>query len=157
MTDFYSVLRTSIIKRGLRSAAARHEVYDQAREAMIRRLWSFDPPLSEDEIDARIGLFDAAVEKIEIDLERSLAPARTINRTASRASDGAEPTDPSAPRLRRLRRGRRLRHCRRSPVGAAPKRNPAAAALQRPRRQSETERPSAERAARNRGQVGAPP
>lgn len=73
MTDFYSVLKTSITRRGLRSAADRLEVYDQAREAMIRKLWSFDPPLSEDEIDTRIGLFDAAVEKIESDLERAFA------------------------------------------------------------------------------------
>jgi hypothetical protein len=75
MTDFYSVLKTSIIRRNLHSPAARYDVYAQAREAMVRRLWSFDPPLSEDEIDTRIGLFDAAVERIEKDLAESLAAA----------------------------------------------------------------------------------
>jgi hypothetical protein len=96
MTDFYSVLKASIIKRGLRSAAARHEVYDQARDAMIRRLWSFDPPLSEEEIDARIGLFDAAAEKIESDLERSLASAETQRRQrpAMRPATPSQPTPP---------------------------------------------------------------
>lgn len=73
MTDFYSVLKSSIISRDLRSAADRREVYEQAREAMVRKLWSFEPPLSDEEIDARIGLFDDAVERIEADLEHSLA------------------------------------------------------------------------------------
>ena len=58
MSDFYSVLKQSIIERDLRSAAEREEVYAQARAAMIRRLWSYDPPLAEDEIDSRIGTFD---------------------------------------------------------------------------------------------------
>lgn len=80
MTDFYSVLKTSIIRRNLRSPAARHEVYEQAREAMIRRLWSLEPPLSDEEIDARIGLFDDAVEKIEVDLETSFATAENVGR-----------------------------------------------------------------------------
>jgi len=73
MTDFYSVLKNSIVRRDLRSPADRLEVYEQAREAMIRKLWSFNPPLAEDEIDTRIGLFDAAVERIEGDLEVAYA------------------------------------------------------------------------------------
>lgn len=78
MTDFYSVLKTSIVRRDLRSPADRLEVYDQARKAMIRKLWSFDPPLAEDEIDTRIGLFDAAVERIESDLEIAFAEADAL-------------------------------------------------------------------------------
>ena len=65
MNDFYSVLTQSIIDRGLRSARDREATYSQARTAMIRRLWSYDPPLAEDEIDARIGQFDLAVDEIE--------------------------------------------------------------------------------------------
>ncbi|MCB1488264.1 MAG: hypothetical protein KDJ88_12505 [Bauldia sp.] len=65
MNDFYSVLTQSIIDRGLRSARDREATYSQARTAMIRRLWSYDPPLTEDEIDARIGQFDLAVDEIE--------------------------------------------------------------------------------------------
>ncbi len=65
MSDFYSVLKQSIIDRDLRSLAEREEAYVEARKAMRRRLWSYHPPLAEDEIDARIGLFDTAVERIE--------------------------------------------------------------------------------------------
>lgn len=75
MTDFYSVLRQSLIDRDLRSSEQRRDAYSQARMAMIRRLWSFDPPLAEDEIDARIGQFDIAVERIEGDLVATFAKA----------------------------------------------------------------------------------
>ena len=68
MSDFYSVLRQTIIDRGLSSAAAREGAYAQARQAMINRLWSYDPPLAEDEIDHRIGQFDTAVARIEDDV-----------------------------------------------------------------------------------------
>lgn len=68
MSDFYSVLKQTIIDRGLRSESDREAAYAQARTAMIRRLWSFDPPLAEDEIDGRIGQFDLAVERIESDV-----------------------------------------------------------------------------------------
>jgi hypothetical protein len=75
MSDFYTVLKQSIVDRNLRSAAAREEVYAQARTAMIRQLWSYDPPLAEDEIDGRIGQFDTAVERIERDFVVTFAGA----------------------------------------------------------------------------------
>ncbi|MCP4382322.1 MAG: hypothetical protein GY798_13065 [Hyphomicrobiales bacterium] len=65
MSDFYAVLKQSIIDRELRSPDDRDAAYAQARAAIVRRLWSYDPPLSEDEIDDRIGQFDLAVERIE--------------------------------------------------------------------------------------------
>ncbi len=68
MSDFYSVLRQSIIDRGLSAPQSREEAYAQARRAMINRLWSYDPPLAEDEIDHRIGQFDTAVARIEDDV-----------------------------------------------------------------------------------------
>ena len=40
---------------------------------MIRRLWSFDPPLDEDEIDQRIAAFDVAVSDIEADVIAAFA------------------------------------------------------------------------------------
>jgi hypothetical protein len=73
MTDFYSVLRKSIESRDLHSPEERKKIYDKARRGMIRKLWASDPPLPEDEITRRIGLFDAAVERIEGDLD----PARS--------------------------------------------------------------------------------
>jgi hypothetical protein len=77
MGDFYSVLRQSIIERGLSSAAAREEAYAQARRAVINRLWAYDPPLAEEEIDHRIGQFDVAVARIEDDVV-AVFEARTM-------------------------------------------------------------------------------
>jgi hypothetical protein len=73
MSDFYSVLKESILERGLASFAEREEVYSQARRAMVQRLWSYDPPLAENEIDTRIGLFNDAVDRIESDLVTAFA------------------------------------------------------------------------------------
>lgn len=98
MTDFYSVLKSSIIQRNLRSSSDRHNVYGQAREAMIRRLWSLDPPLSEDEITTRIGLFDNAVERIEADLERTFAVPHNPDRQPPRpATAQAAPASERVP------------------------------------------------------------
>lgn len=94
MSDFYSILKQSIVDRGLRTPAQREDVYGQARTAMIRKLWSYDPPLAEDEIDARIGTFDRAVERIEGDLVALFAekPAR-IAPPARRAAPVAAPAE----------------------------------------------------------------
>lgn len=68
MTDFYALLKQSIIERDLRDAAAREAVYLQARDAIIKQLWAYQPPLAADEIDTRVGAYDTAVERIEADL-----------------------------------------------------------------------------------------
>ncbi len=92
MSDFYSVLKQSIIDRGLRSAGDREAAYSQARTAMIRRLWSYDPPLAEDEIDARIGQFDLAVERIEGDVvEAFAAEPEAVGVAELDVSDAAAP------------------------------------------------------------------
>jgi hypothetical protein len=94
MTDFYTVLRKSIESRGLSSAEERRTVYDQARRAMIKRLWSHDPPLGEDEISNRIAFFDAAVERIEGDYvaggaATARAKAETVAAAESRTQSAA--------------------------------------------------------------------
>ena len=97
MTDFYSVLRQTLIDRNLRSGAARQDAYTQARTAMIRRLWSFDPPLAEDEIDARIGQFDVAVDRIERDVVAAFAEADSRAAAAERSRRLAPPPPPPPP------------------------------------------------------------
>ncbi|MEJ0011946.1 MAG: hypothetical protein WDM94_04800 [Bauldia sp.] len=73
MTDFYALLKQSILDRGIRSAGDREEVYAQARRAVIKQLWDFRPPLAADEIDMRVGAYDKAVERIEADLRVTFA------------------------------------------------------------------------------------
>ena len=73
MTDFYALLKQSIIERGIREAHDREAVYAQARQAIVKQLWAFQPPLAADEIDARVGAYDQAVERIEQDLQSAFA------------------------------------------------------------------------------------
>jgi hypothetical protein len=90
MGDFYSVLKQSIIDRGLSTPEAREEAYAQARRAMINRLWSYEPPLAEDEIDHRIGQFDIAVGQIEHDLVETFAAMQAEAYDAEDAYHGAD-------------------------------------------------------------------
>jgi hypothetical protein len=98
MTDFYALLKQSILDRGIRSATDREEVYAQARRAVVKQLWDFRPPLAADEIDMRVGAYDKAVERIEADLRvtfassapppkpsRALAPAKPARKVALEA------------------------------------------------------------------------
>ncbi len=75
MADFYSILRKSILDRGIADGNERDAIYAQARRAMIRRLWSFEPPLAEEEIDRRIAAFDVAVSDIEADVMATFSAA----------------------------------------------------------------------------------
>jgi len=73
MADFCALLKQSIIERGITDSGERDEIYAQARQAMIRRLWEVEPPLDEDEIEQRIGVFDVAVSDIEGDIMATFA------------------------------------------------------------------------------------
>jgi hypothetical protein len=73
MTDFYALLKQSIIERDIRDAGDREAVYAQARQAIVKQLWAYQPPLAADEIDARVGAYDQAVERIERDLRLAFA------------------------------------------------------------------------------------
>ena len=88
MSDFYSILRKSILDRGITNGSDRNAIYAQARRAMIRRLWTFEPPLQEDEIDRRIAAFDAAVSDIEADV---MAMFSDDDAPAEMEDDYAEP------------------------------------------------------------------
>ena len=73
MSDLYSLIRRSIIERGLTSSAAREEVYQQARTAVIRELWTYEPSVGEEEIDARMAQFDRAIDQLESRLAATFA------------------------------------------------------------------------------------
>ncbi len=68
VSDFYSLLKQSIIDRGISDASKRDDVYAQARRAVIRQLWAYQPALARDDIDRRIEDFDATVQRIETEV-----------------------------------------------------------------------------------------
>lgn len=65
MTQLYAVLRKSIAHLPPDDPAARERVFASARQAMMRLLWSYEPPLTSGEIEEKIGAFDEAVGRIE--------------------------------------------------------------------------------------------
>lgn len=119
MSDLYSLIRRSIIDRGLTSAAAREEVYQQARTAVIRELWSYEPPLAEDEIDARVGQFDLAIDELEGDLAEAFAepaevppagPPTKLSKGAVSVFEGYDRDTDYAPAYVALPPPRRIEH-----------------------------------------------
>ena len=101
MSDFYDLLKQSIIERGIRSAEGRAAIYAQAREAISKQLWDYRPPLAADEIDMRVGAFDRAVERIEADLAERFAGGKAFvpgaGRSLARPAPAIGPGDTGLP------------------------------------------------------------
>lgn len=91
MTDFYDLLKQSMLDRGIRNVKDRAEVYAQARRAVIKQLWDFRPPLAADEIDTRVGAYDTAVERIEADLQVAFAKGGKLPTVVQRARARPQP------------------------------------------------------------------
>jgi hypothetical protein len=96
MTDFYALLKQSIVDRGLTEETERQEMYAQARRAVIKQLWDYRPPLAADEIDMRVGAYDTAVERIEADMRTAVASGQVVART-KRAEAPPPPPAPKKP------------------------------------------------------------
>jgi hypothetical protein len=97
MTDFYALLKQSMIDRGLRDENDRKEVYAQARRAVVKQLWDFRPPLAADEIDMRVGAYDTAVERIETELREAFAAGEIAVQTKKPARQPAVTAPLAAP------------------------------------------------------------
>jgi hypothetical protein len=97
MTDFYALLKQSMIDRGLRDENDRKEVYAQARRAVVKQLWDFRPPLAADEIDMRVGAYDTAVERIESELREAFAAGEIAVQTKRPPRQPSPPAPLAAP------------------------------------------------------------
>lgn len=83
MSQLHTVLRRSVAHLDPSDHDGRERTFTNAREAMIRLLWSYDPPLTPKEIDSKIDEFDAVVATI----------AREGRSPDSADADGDEATD----------------------------------------------------------------
>lgn len=83
MTDISAVLLKSLQRRDPWDPAARQRVYTHARMAMLRKLWSLQPPLLPDEIEANVAKFDSAAARLEAEF-------------ATRSQDAGGPGDRAA-------------------------------------------------------------
>ncbi|HEV7284203.1 MAG TPA: hypothetical protein VGN75_05045, partial [Kaistia sp.] len=64
MSQLQTVLRRSVAHLAPSDHDGRERMFTSAREAMIRLLWSYDPPLTPSEIDSKIDEFDGVVASI---------------------------------------------------------------------------------------------
>jgi hypothetical protein len=64
MSQLQTVLRRSVAHLDPSDHDGRERMFTSAREAMIRLLWSYDPPLTPKEIDSKIEEFDSVVSAI---------------------------------------------------------------------------------------------
>lgn len=97
MTDFYALLKQSILDRGIRSPKEREGIYAQARRAVVKQLWDYRPPLAAHEIDTRVGAYDTAVERIEADLRLAFADNKALA-SARRSEPPDAPSEPEPSR-----------------------------------------------------------
>jgi hypothetical protein len=76
MADYYPVLTRAISGLEPNTAEARRAVYERARQAIVKQLRSYDPPLTESEITKeRLGL-EEAVRRIESETRAAASAVR---------------------------------------------------------------------------------
>ncbi|MBN9058397.1 MAG: hypothetical protein J0H21_04255 [Rhizobiales bacterium] len=105
MSQLQTVLRRSVAHLDPSDHDGRERTFTNAREAMIRLLWSYDPPLTPKEIDSKIDEFDAVVASIaregespeaadadgDEDADEAGAPATKVSPAAAEAKASSEP------------------------------------------------------------------
>jgi hypothetical protein len=72
VTDFYTLLKQSIVAREIRDPARRQSIYAQARSALLRQLSAQQPQLSQADINASVDQFDRAMRQIEEELSAEM-------------------------------------------------------------------------------------
>ncbi|MBN9027784.1 MAG: hypothetical protein J0H20_19870 [Rhizobiales bacterium] len=91
MSQLQTVLRRSVAHLDPSDHDGRERTFTNAREAMIRLLWSYDPPLTPKEIDSKIDEFDAVVASIAREGDEAGAPATKVSPAAAEAKASSEP------------------------------------------------------------------
>lgn len=127
MTDISAVLLKSLKRRDPWDPEARQRVYTQARLAMLRKLWSLQPPLQPEEIEANVAKFDTAAAKLEGEFAARARAAAALedeqhaaNRTAANeAATSADRSGGPAPKKAAADQPKPERPARGSPIRPA--------------------------------------
>ncbi len=93
MTDFYALLKQSIVSRRIDDPAQRQAVYAQARAALIRQLTSQQPRPPAAVITARVIEFDRAMRRIEGELQAEIAVDERPRRAVEAEPAEEEPAE----------------------------------------------------------------
>lgn len=76
MADYYPVLQRAVAGLAPNTAENRRAVYERARQAIVKQLRSYDPPLTESEITKERLALEEAVRKIETEARVAAAPPK---------------------------------------------------------------------------------
>lgn len=107
MADYYSVLKKTVGALPQNTGAARREIYQRARKAIVAQLKAYDPPLSPSEITTEQLRLEEAIRKIEAEAARatlgvgaapvSPTPPRPAPAAAASAAPAPKEPTPAAP------------------------------------------------------------
>jgi hypothetical protein len=102
MADYYPLLSRAVSTLDPNTAETRRGIYERARQAIVKQLRSYDPPLSEAEITRERLSLEEAVRKIESEMREAGAHAPAASAPRIQApqvhAPGREPARAGAPR-----------------------------------------------------------
>lgn len=103
MADYYPVLKKTVAALPENTGAARREIYQRARKAIVAQLKGYDPPLSPSEITAEQLRLEESIRKVEAEAARETlgysqpsAPAAPAKPPEAQRSE-PKPPEPRAP------------------------------------------------------------
>ena len=76
MADYFSVIQGAVGELDVNTAAARRDIYDRARIALLGRLRSVEPKLPEPVIEAERESLNKAIERVETRAPRKPRPVQ---------------------------------------------------------------------------------
>lgn len=104
MADYYPVLKKTVAALPENTGAARREIYQRARKAIVAQLKAYDPPLSPSEITAEQLRLEESIRKVEAEAARETLgfsaaqqPVATPRPAAPQPAATPQPPQPAAP------------------------------------------------------------
>lgn len=103
MADYYPVLKKTVAALPENTGAARREIYQRARKAIVAQLKAYDPPLSPSEITAEQLRLEESIRKVEAEAARETLgfsaaqqPVATPRPAAPQPAAAPKPPQPAA-------------------------------------------------------------
>ncbi|MEM1285240.1 MAG: hypothetical protein AAGH43_07610 [Pseudomonadota bacterium] len=95
MADFDAILRKALASRPGAPGDERRKIYERARQALVRQLTSFEPPLPPEDISRQRLALESAIRKVEADVAANGGILPGLE--AAAAAAGQAPAQPAAP------------------------------------------------------------
>ncbi len=97
MADYYPVLKKTVAALPENTGAARREIYQRARKAIVAQLKAYDPPLSPSEITSEQLRLEESIRKVEAEAARETLGFNAPQQPVA-APRPAQPQQPAEPR-----------------------------------------------------------